>query len=369
MALTLELEFNKDLIKWQRKIINVYWIIVVISLLAEIVALVIKIKYDPADVKTYLLYTLAIPTAFQVTIVLVNELLEKRYRRPRPYTIILSGILLTAMLIYGNQTMIGVQYIMVMPMIIAVFYSKRRYLSYAYAMLSFTLAILYMVFPLIWHSMDIFDKFAMFFIITGQYVVLIKLLQRVNEMLGKLISISRSERDLLIKNIVMEQLNKKDALTELYNHRTFQEYLGYMLNQCESNKMSLQMAMIDIDNFKSINDTYGHAAGDIVIKRAASILQQSFSSNDIIARYGGEEFAILFPDKTLEEAVNLCEKARIAISQLRHPEIEDRQVTVSIGLSSYSCGMGRSNFFSQADSMLYSAKRNGKNKIEYDAET
>ena len=151
-------------------------------------------------------------------------------------------------------------------------------------------------------------------------------------MLERLISTSRSERDLLIKNIIMERVSKTDALTDLYNHRTFQEYLDHLIEHCEKNHMPLQIAVIDIDNFKSINDTYGHAVGDIILKRVAGILQQSLTSDEIIARYGGEEFAIIFPAKTLEQAFEICENTRKTICELNHPEMEDRRVTVSIGL-------------------------------------
>jgi diguanylate cyclase len=364
---TPEQELQQDIGKWQRKILNGYWIVVLISFIAEIVALVIKIKVSPEMVQHYLIHTMAIPSGVQVALVLANELLERYYRKPRPYTIILTGILISAVLIYGNKTLIGMQYVMMVPMLTAAYYYNRRYLTFAYVMLIPVLATMYVLFPKIWYHMTIYERFALFFILTGEYLILVQLLHRGKDLLEKLIKSSRSERDLLIKNTIIERLSKTDALTDLYNHKTFQEYLDHMIELSETNRMPLQIAVMDIDNFKSINDTYGHAVGDIILKRVAGILQQSFTAEEIIARYGGEEFAIIFPAKTLGQALDLCEQARESIWQLDHPEMEDRRVSVSIGLSGYVQGMGKSRFFSEADSLLYEAKKTGKNKTVYPA--
>jgi diguanylate cyclase (GGDEF)-like protein len=367
IPLTQEQELFEDVGKWQRKILNGYWIVVLISLVAEIVALFIKIRLEPENVQHYLMYTMVIPTCVQVTLVTANELMERYNRKPRPYTIILTGILIGAVLIYGNMRVIGMQYVMMIPMLVASFHFTKKHLTFAFLMVIPVLATMYVLFPLIWDHMTIFERFALFYILSGEYLILVQLLHRGNDMLERLIMTSRSERDLMIKNIIMERLSKTDALTDLYNHRTFQEYLDHMIEHCESNKMPLQIAVIDIDNFKSINDTYGHAIGDIILKRVAGILQQSFTSDEIIARYGGEEFAIIFPAKTLEQAFDICEHTRESIGQVNHPEMEGRRVTVSIGLSEYVHGMGKSRFFSDADSLLYQAKKTGKNKTVYPA--
>lgn len=363
--MTKEQELLEDVGKWQRKILNGYWIVVLISLVAEIVALFIKMKLEPENVQYYLIYKMIIPTCVQVTLVTANELLERYNGKSRPYTIILTGTLIGAVLIYGNMRVIGIQYVMMIPMLVAAFHFSKKHLTFAFLMVIAELAILYVLFPLIWDHMTIFERFALFYILSGEYLILVQLLHRGNDMLERLIRTSRSERDLLIKNTIMERLSKTDALTDLYNHRTFQEYLEHLIEHCETNKIPLQIAVIDIDNFKSINDTYGHAVGDIILKRVADILKHSLTSDEIIARYGGEEFAILFPAKTLEQAFDICEHARISISQLDHLEMEGRRVTVSIGLSGYVHGMGKSRFFSDADSLLYQAKKEGKNKTIY----
>jgi diguanylate cyclase len=358
-------ELYEDVGKWQRKILNSYWFVVLISLVAEIVALFIKMKLSPEAVPHYLIHTMAIPTGMQVLLVLLNEWLERREKKPRPYMIISTGILIGAVLIYGNKTLIGMQYVMMIPMLTAGYYLTKRYLTFAFLMIIPVLGAMYILFPRIWLHMTIYERFALYFILTGEYLILVQLLHRGKDLLERLMKASRSERDLLIRNTIMERLNKTDALTDLYNHKTFQEYLEHMIEQSESNQMPLQIALMDIDNFKSINDTYGHAVGDIILKRVAGVLQQSLSPDEIIARYGGEEFAIIFPAKSLEQAYDLCEHARSCIEQLDHPEMGDRRVTVSIGLSKYAQGMCKSPFFSHTDSLLYQAKKTGKNKTVY----
>ncbi|OMD35649.1 GGDEF domain-containing protein [Paenibacillus odorifer] len=363
--MTKEQELFDDVGKWQRKILNGYWIVVLISLVSEIIALIIKMKLEPENVQNYLIYTMVIPTCVQVTLVTANELLERYYRKSRPYTIILTGTLIGAVLIYSNTTVIGIQYVMMIPMLIAAFQFTKKHLTFAFLMVIAELAIMYILFPLIWTHMTIFERFTLFYILSGEYLILVQLLHRGSDILERLIRTSRSEHDLLIKNTIMERLSKTDALTDLYNHRTFHEYLDHLIDYCATNTIPLQIAVIDIDNFKSINDTYGHAVGDIILKRVADILQQSLTSDEIIARYGGEEFAIIFPAKTLEQAFDICEHARESISQIDHMEMEGCRVTVSIGLSGYVHGMGKSRFFSDADSLLYQAKKEGKNKTVY----
>lgn len=350
---------------WQRKILNVYWIVVGIALLAEIIALIIKIRLQPEDVPRYLVHTLVIPSGVQILIVLVNELLERYGTRPHPYIIILTGTLLGAALIYGNQTLIGIQYTMMIPMLVAAFHFSKKYLTFSYLTSIAVLILMYLLFPVTWNHMTIYERFALLYILTGQYLILMQLIHRGRDMMEKLIRSAHSQRDLMVKNIIMERLSKTDALTDLYNHRTFQEYLEHMIEHCERNQMPLQLAVIDIDDFKSINDTFGHATGDLILKRVAQTLQQSLTAEEIIARYGGEEFAIIFPERTLEEALELCERVREAIHGLHHPELDGRRVTVSIGLSSYIHGSGKSRFFAETDALLYQAKHTGKNRIAY----
>jgi diguanylate cyclase len=353
---------SHDNLKWQRKILNAFWTVVLISFIADIVAMFIVILLYPQFLHDYLIYTMVIPIGLQLLVMAANEAIERYHKVSRPYTIVLTAILLASILIAASKTVNGIQYVMMLPMLAAQFYFNKRILVFAFITIFISLISLYLLFPLIWNDMTIFEVFALLFILSGAFLILIKMLERGKEMLEQLNKTSQSERELLIKNIVMERLNKTDALTDLYNHKTFHVYLDHLIEQCETNHLPLQLAMIDVDNFKMINDTYGHSVGDIILKRIAGILKQSLTNDEIIARYGGEEFAVIFPGRTMDQTIRMIEQVRETIWQELHPEMEDRQVSVSIGLSDYRSGIGKSRFFAEADSLLYKAKKSGKNK-------
>jgi diguanylate cyclase (GGDEF)-like protein len=127
----------------------------------------------------------------------------------------------------------------------------------------------------------------------------------------------------------------------------------------------LHLAIIDIDNFKKVNDTYGHWAGDIVLKSVSRCIKELLTPNEFVARYGGEEFTVIFTEKTVGEAYQMLDNIRLEIAQTKHPELDHQSVTVSIGLESYVEGEGRENLFKRADHSLYTSKKTGKNKITW----
>ncbi len=125
--------------------------------------------------------------------------------------------------------------------------------------------------------------------------------------------------------------------------------------------------MADIDHFKSINDAYGHAMGDKVLKQVAQILRDACRKEDIVARYGGEEFLIILPETSPDKAVVVAERLRRAIGGTTIDVGEDHiHVTVSGGLSSYAPGRQEKDLIKEADDNLYGAKDKGKNRIYYE---
>ncbi|MDO7907372.1 GGDEF domain-containing protein [Paenibacillus sp. JX-17] len=173
----------------------------------------------------------------------------------------------------------------------------------------------------------------------------------------------KHNESLLIQNVMMEYLNKTDQLTGLYNHLTFQEYLNKLIEQQGQNEFPIHLALLDVDNFKGINDTYGHRAGDLVLQDVSMCLQSFVKPNDFVARYGGEEFAIIFAERSIGDTLETLDNIRQSISDRHYPELENKAITVSIGIEEYAAGMGKEPFFSAADKALYTAKRTGKNKI------
>jgi diguanylate cyclase (GGDEF)-like protein len=150
-----------------------------------------------------------------------------------------------------------------------------------------------------------------------------------------------------------------DALSGVANRRYFDVRYAEERDRAERYKTPLSCLMVDIDRFKAVNDTFGHAVGDQVIQEVARILKKAVRSCDFIARYGGEEFVALLPETDLKEARIIAERIRAGVEELKPPAgIE--QVTVSIGVS---IGLDE-RLVERADQALYEAKRNGRNRVE-----
>jgi diguanylate cyclase (GGDEF)-like protein len=155
-----------------------------------------------------------------------------------------------------------------------------------------------------------------------------------------------------------------DELTGLFNHRRFQEVMDAEIAAARRYDRPLGLLMIDIDNFKSVNDTYGHQQGDLVLKAVAAVLQDSSREIDEPARYGGEEMAVALPQTDLEGAYTIAERVRAAVEALRVPRLDGAgvlRVTVSCGVAA-SRAASKDQLVASADAALYRAKHSGKNR-------
>ena len=165
-------------------------------------------------------------------------------------------------------------------------------------------------------------------------------------------------------NEVLEQLSITDGLTQLHNHRFFQEQLAKELKRADRFGNPLALVLIDIDHFKKWNDHLGHAGGDEILRKIAQIMNELVRETDILARYGGEEFAMILPKTDLEGAVRLAEKVRSTVADralvLDLPS-QGMNLTVSVGVNVYR---GEANaLFAGADQALYRAKDGGRDCV------
>lgn len=169
------------------------------------------------------------------------------------------------------------------------------------------------------------------------------------------------------KNILeLEHHSLHDPLTNLYNLRHFREEFDMEIKRSCRSKCTFTIIYADIDKFKHINDTYGHATGDLVLIKLSKNIARCCRQYDVVCRLGGDEFAIIFPETNLNTCKMIAEKIRSAISQIEFNDETGKlfQVTISIGIVQYPLdGKNIRSLMLKADAALYSAKERGQNKI------
>ncbi len=163
---------------------------------------------------------------------------------------------------------------------------------------------------------------------------------------------------------IAEQRASTDSLTGLPNRRAIQETIKRMVAHSSRTVSPLSALMIDLDNFKQINDKHGHSRGDEVLAGVGAAIQSTLRASDFAGRWGGEEFLLLLPDTTVDGAVNTAEKVRKAIGEIYVPDI-DRRISASVGVATIPDHAGDAEHLERsADRALYTAKRNGRDRVE-----
>lgn len=191
-------------------------------------------------------------------------------------------------------------------------------------------------------------------------------IQKMNEQLE--IAVVRRTHELVKANAELKNISEIDALTKISNRMIFEQTLSMYvqeLNTENRNTTCLHLCIFDIDNFKKINDTYGHQAGDTQLVELAILTQSLLASDILFARIGGEEFILLCKNYKDEEILSICENIRLNIEVLAKQEAHS---TASFGISKAVSQCDKKDFFNRADKCLYKSKTSGKNKITYDFE-
>jgi diguanylate cyclase (GGDEF)-like protein len=181
-----------------------------------------------------------------------------------------------------------------------------------------------------------------------------------------------SQAAVSLENVNLHQVVQEQAVTDdltgLSNHRRFQEVVTSEVERAKRFEQTLGLVMLDIDDFKAVNDTYGHQQGDLVLREVARALRASSREIDEPARYGGEELAVALPQTDLEGTYNLAERVRTAVEALRIPRLDGAgslSITVSLGAAALpDCADGKEELIRVADEALYEAKHAGKNRTE-----
>ena len=178
-----------------------------------------------------------------------------------------------------------------------------------------------------------------------------------NQLVSAVTSRAQRYRDL-------KKLTDRDSLTGLLNHTNILRALDREMSAAARTKTDVVFAMVDIDHFKNVNDTYGHAVGDQVILRVTHLISNRLRRVDHVGRYGGEEFAVVMPNTEIASAMVILEELREACAAMVHESEEGPfSVTFSVGVASFPATKASADITQAADDALYKAKRGGRNQI------
>lgn len=169
----------------------------------------------------------------------------------------------------------------------------------------------------------------------------------------------------ILKIRQLEMASSTDPLTGCYNRRAMNRILERSVDASRRYKRELSVIMLDVDHFKSINDTHGHLFGDSVLKSMVASVKKSIRKSDCIARYGGEEFVVILPETPLKGAVEIANRLKSMIGDLPFHDIGGKEirVTASCGVASMNSGSDMDSLIGEADAMLYQAKNTGRNRV------
>lgn len=187
-----------------------------------------------------------------------------------------------------------------------------------------------------------------------------------NNLISKLEEYHREITKLNTEIKIAKEEANIDFLTGLYNRRSFDRSLNDLIENFYERNYPFSLILLDIDDFKSVNDRYGHLVGDGVLKEISSVLKIFLRANTIVARTGGEEFGIILPGVVLENAVKVADRIKNIIEN-REMKIDKHivKVTVSIGVTQIRQGDNLYSIYERVDRALYKAKNNGKNRVEF----
>ena len=171
-----------------------------------------------------------------------------------------------------------------------------------------------------------------------------------------------AEEELKRVNAILENQATTDSLTGICNRRKFLELLQMKIQEARRYAMPLALIFFDIDHFKTVNDTYGHEAGDHVLQELSSIVASMVRQTDIFARFGGEEFVVLVHKNDVRTGRELAEKIRLNVEQHNFPQIGT--VTCSFGVAQFYPDDTAETFIKRADDAMYAAKQAGRNRVE-----
>ncbi|TJY42262.1 GGDEF domain-containing protein [Cohnella pontilimi] len=354
-----EQEFlQRNMAEWRRRIMNSLWICAGLYLIAQLASLFLL----PDSVYPNFLTKGLIPSTCWMMLILCACELAVFLSMPGVDYYLMTGMSLAASVaIWFHHDVQSVMLVIMIPLVVSHIFYNRKLSLYVFILSEALLVAVYSLNPA-WRNQGLtFDLITVFILQIGVMVILLQILKRNRQVVRFLRETTASNRMLIEQNVEMNRITKLDGLTGLYNHVAFHDYLDHLIGYAPQLGVPPVLAIIDIDNFKTINDSYGHQAGDAALRILAEVISKELTPDDFAARYGGEEFALVLVDRSLPTAIETLEKIRSSIVRTNIPEIGNSAVSVSIGVEPFAPAYTKYEWFQAADSLLYQAKRSGKN--------
>ncbi|OCT11385.1 hypothetical protein A8709_06845 [Paenibacillus pectinilyticus] len=351
---------------WNRKLILMLWWILIIYEVAAMIALFFEVQEQPTDWFNAFMQFQLVPTLLQLCLMGVGYLAISYLKPYCDFIMILWTMTMVCIFILCIPELTNSYELLSFPVLLASIYFQKKYIFFAYGASVVSLIILLLTQRIDGQTITSYDVIVSVTVLSATALLCFFIMGRGLALLAQLKNSVVREQDLLIRNVMIDRLSKVDALTELFNHRSFQEHTDHLISHMPEDT-PLELALMDIDNFKFINDNYGHWVGDVVLKSIGLLLREVLGPDDMSFRYGGEEFAVLFVGKSQSEVLAICEEIMVNIRSTVIPEMPDQKLTMSIGLASYNRNTMKKAWFQLVDECLYKAKRNGKNCIHVHA--
>ncbi|MFC5447454.1 GGDEF domain-containing protein [Paenibacillus aestuarii] len=331
-------------------------------LILYVAATSLDLFFTSKPLLTFVLGTIVLPAAAMAATMGILGFVLRMLKKNNEFALLTGLNVLAAIVIVTLQDMPMSVYLLVLPIQVSLFFYRKNLIVYSCALGILNLLVILAFSSRIRADIAPADIIMIISLLIASALIIYNLMTRALQTAQRLIHVAIEKQDLQTQNAFMERLNRIDPATELYNHRSFHEYLDSVLALRQHTEIPVHLALLDIDNFKKINDQFGHRTGDTIIAFVSKKIQQHLDPNDFAFRYGGEEFAIICVEKTQEQLFDIVERIRNDIAQESHPELGGEKVTISIGMQTYQSHMNKVDFFSGTDNALYNAKKTGKNK-------
>ncbi|WP_226000097.1 GGDEF domain-containing protein [Paenibacillus sp. BJ-4] len=347
--------------RWVRKMLLLYWMIIAVHFIAQLGSYLF-LDYSATPYEFYV-RILIVPTLIMCGSNFLAELAHHKCNRFSFVILFIASTVICWIIIRLNYDIRIITALCLLPIFSSILFFNRRLIWLSFVLQVVVFFSLLAIDGSFRTYLSDFDIVAIPAFLTMSTFLALIIQASGRDLLVDLHKTQHAQQELMISNAIISKMSMTDGLTKLYNHISFQTFYEKALEYAEQGAI-IHLAVVDIDNFKKINDTYGHQFGDKILESISQIITEQITANDIPARYGGEEFAILMFEHTFEEAYQIVERIRREVEKMTFVEkMQSVSVTVSIGLKSYSEEMNKDTFFQGADDNLYQAKRSGKNKI------